>query len=160
MNIAKDHVVQFHYTLSNEAGTELESSRGGEAVAYLHGHGNIIPGLEEALLGKTAGDTFSVTVPPEKGYGPRHDGAVRRVPIKHLEGASSWRAGMQAIVNSDQGRRQVTVVKVGRFMADVDLNHPLAGQALTFDVEVVGVRPATDEERAHGHAHGEGGHNH
>lgn len=160
MNIAPDHVVQFHYTLKDASGSEIESSRDGEPMAYLHGHRNIIPGLEEALLGKAAGDRFSVTVPPEKGYGLRREGALQRVPLKHLQGARHWKPGMLAVVHTDQGMRQVQVVKVGRFNADVDVNHPMAGQTLTFDIEVVSVRPATAEELSHGHAHGAGGHHH
>jgi len=160
MNIAKDHVVQFHYTLKDESGAEVESSRGGQPMAYLHGHRNIIPGLEQALEGKAAGEKLTVTVPPEQGYGQRRDGAVQRVPLKHLQGAKVWKPGMVAVVQTKQGPLQVTVVKVGRFNADVDFNHPMAGKTLTFDVEVVDVRAGTPEEVAHGHVHGEGGHHH
>jgi FKBP-type peptidyl-prolyl cis-trans isomerase SlyD len=112
------------------------------------------------MEGKVAGDIFSVTVPPEEAYGMRQEGAAQRVPIKHLQGARKWRPGMIAHVQTDQGMKQVQVVKVGRFMADVDTNHPLAGKTLTFDIEVVDVREATAEEIAHGHAHGVGGHHH
>lgn len=160
MKITKDCVVQLHYTLKDEAGAELESSRGGEAMAYLHGHGNVIAGLEEALEGKAAGEQLSVTVPPEKAYGQPRSGAVQRVPVKHLQGAKRWRPGMVAVVHTEQGARQVQVRKVGKFMADVDFNHPLAGRTLTFDVEVLDVRAASAEELAHGHAHGAGGHHH
>lgn len=160
MNIAKDRVVQLHYTLKDESGREIESSRGGSPMAYLHGHSNIIPGLEEALEGKAAGDQVSVTVPPEKGYGMPRPGLTQRVPVKHLQGAKTWRPGMVAVVQTEQGPRQVQVVKVGRFMADVDFNHPMAGKALSFDVEIVSVREADPEEVAHGHVHGDGGHQH
>lgn len=158
MNIAKDCVVSFHYTLKNAAGAEIESSRGGEPVAQLQGHGNIIAGLEEAMLGKGPGDTFSVTVPPEKGYGARRENWVQRISVKHLQGARHWRPGMTAVVETGQGPRQVTVKKVGRFMADVDLNHPMAGETLIFDIEIVSVREPAKEELAHGHVHGAGGH--
>lgn len=160
MNIAKDSVVELHYSLKDESGQEIETSHGGEPMAYLHGHRNIIPGLEEALEGKAAGDKVSVTVPPEKGYGMPQPGLTQRVSVKHLQGAKTWKPGMVAVVETDQGTRQVQVVKVGRFMADVDLNHPMAGKTLTFDVEIVSVREAQPEEIAHGHVHGDGGHHH
>lgn len=159
MSIDKDSVVQFHYTLT-EAGAELESTKGSDPMAYLHGHQNIIAGLEKAMEGKAAGESFSVTVEPAEAYGERKDGLAQRIPIKHLQGAKKWRPGMTAWVETDQGHRQVTVTKVGKFNADCDLNHPLAGKTLTFDVDIVEVRPATDEEKAHGHAHGVGGHHH
>lgn len=159
MSIGKDSVVQFHYTLT-EAGTELESTKGSDPMAYLHGHQNIISGLEKAMEGKGEGDTFSVTVEPAEAYGERKDDLTQRIPLKHMQGAKKWRPGMVAWVETDQGHRQVTVTKVGKFNADCDLNHPLAGKTLTFDVEIVEVRPATEEEKAHGHAHGVGGHHH
>lgn len=160
MQIGNQHVVRFHYNLKDDAGEVIESSRDKQPMTYLHGYNAIIPGLEKALEGKTQGDTFSVTVPPEEAYGPRRENAVQRVPIKHLQGAKKWKPGMIARVRTEQGHLQVQVVKVGKFMADVDINHPLAGKALTFDVEVVEVRQATPEEIDHGHVHGEGGHHH
>lgn len=160
MNIANDCVVQFHYTLKDETGAEIESTRNGRPMAYLHGHRNIIPGLEQALAGKAAGDKLTVTVPPEQAYGERQEDRVQRVSLKHLQGAKVWKPGMVALIHTQQGPIHVTVVKVGRFNADVDLNHPMAGKTLTFDVEVVDVRAATPEEVAHGHVHGEGGHHH
>lgn len=160
MKIGNDCVVQLHYALKDGSGGEIESSRAAAPMTYLHGHRNIITGLEEALEGKAAGDHVAVTVPPEKAYGTTRPASVQRVPVKHLQGARSWRPGMTAVVRTEQGTRQVTVVKVGRFMADVDVNHPLAGKTLTFDVDVVSVRAATPEELAHGHAHGDGGHQH
>jgi FKBP-type peptidyl-prolyl cis-trans isomerase SlyD len=158
MKIANDHVVHLHYTLTDSAGRQLESSQGGAPMSYLHGHNNIIVGLEEALTGKAAGDRLTVTVPPEKGYGMRRPDMVQRVPVKHLQGAKTWRPGMVAVVQTEQGARQVQVVKVGRFMADVDFNHPMVGETLTFDVEVVSIRPADAEEIAHGHVHEHGRH--
>ena len=160
MSIAKDTVVQFHYTLKNDQGEQIESTVGAEPMAYLHGHGNIIAGLEKALEGKAAGDTLTVTVEPKDGYGERTEAELQRIPLKHLQGARKWKPGMMAVVETDKGYRQVTVVKVGKFNADVDTNHPLAGMTLTFDVEIVDVRDATEEEKAHGHAHGVGGHHH
>ena len=160
MNIGKDSVVYFHYTLRNEAGDQLETSRDGEPSAYLHGAGNIIPGLESAMAGKAAGDVFTATVEPDAAYGPRHPDRIQRVPVKHLLFKGKLRPGTTAQLNTSDGRLPVTVVKVGRHTADVDTNHPLAGQALTFDIEIVEVRAATAEETAHGHVHGPGGHHH
>jgi len=160
MPIEKNTVVQFHYTLTDEQGESVESSAGGDPNAYLHGHGGIIPGLEEAMEGREAGDTFTVTVPPEKAYGPRKPDAIQRVPIKHLQGAKRWKPGMVAQVHTQQGPRHVLVAKVGHKFADVDTNHPLAGKTLTFEIEIVDVRDATAEEISHGHAHGVGGHHH
>ena len=160
MNIAKDTVVQLHYTLKDADGKQIETTLGGDPVAYLHGHRNMIPGFENAVDGKQAGDTLSFTVSPENGYGERIEGSVQRIPVKHLRGAKVWKKGMIAWVETDHGTRQVTVAKVGRFMVDVDTNHPFAGKTLQFDVEVLAVRAATPEELDHGHAHGIGGHQH
>ncbi|REL26534.1 peptidylprolyl isomerase [Thalassotalea euphylliae] len=160
MQITKDKVVQFHYTMKDESGETVESSTGGDPMAYLHGHNNMIVGVENALADKSAGDSFSVTVAPEDAYGERQEDAVQRIPTKHLQGAKVWKPGMVAVVHTEQGQRQVTVLKVGRFMVTCDLNPPLAGKTLTFDLEVVDVRDASDEEIEHGHAHGVGGHQH
>lgn len=160
MNIAPETVAIFHYTLRNEAGDELETSRGSDPSAYLHGANNIIPGLEQAMAGKSAGDVFSATVAPEDAYGQPDPERQQRVPVKHLLFKGKLKPGMVVQLNTSDGRVPVTVVKAGRHSADIDTNHPLAGQALTFDIEVVDVRAATEEEIAHGHAHGVGGHQH
>ncbi|MEW6982704.1 peptidylprolyl isomerase [Colwelliaceae bacterium 6471] len=160
MKIADKTVVQFHYTLKDQEGTELESSQGGDPMAYLHGHNNMLVGVEKALTDKEAGDKFSVTLQPEDAYGERQEDAIQRVPAKHLQGAKVWKPGMVAVVHTEQGQRQVTVIKSGKFMVTVDMNPPLAGKVLTFDLDVVDVRAATDEEVEHGHAHGVGGHHH
>jgi len=160
MPIEKNQVVLFHYSVRDEQDNVVEDSHGGEPNAYLHGHGGIIKGLEEALEGRDAGDTFSVTVTPDKAYGSRKPDAIQRVPIKHLMGAKRWKAGMVAQVQTEQGPRHVVVAKVGHKFADVDTNHPMAGRTLTFDIEVIDVRAATPEELSHGHAHGPGGHHH
>ncbi len=160
MNIGPETVVVFHYTLRNEAGEELESSRGAEPTAYLHGANNIIPGLESAMDGKTAGDVFSATVQPEQAYGQPSADKVQRVPVKHLLFKGKLRPGMVVQLNTSEGRIPVTVTKAGRHSADIDTNHPLAGQTLTFDIEVVDVRAASADEISHGHAHGPGGHHH
>tara|TARA_B110000881_G_scaffold104870_1_gene92085 strand:+ start:2552 stop:3043 length:492 start_codon:yes stop_codon:yes gene_type:complete len=163
MKIADKSVVQFHYTLKDEAGVVLESSNSRDALAYLHGTNSMLVGLEKALTDKEAGDKFSVTLQPAEAYGERKDDALQRVPAKHLnstEAVKKWLPGMVAVVQTEEGQRQVTVVKTGKFMITVDMNSPLAGKVLTFDVEVIDVREATEEELDHGHAHGVGGHQH
>lgn len=160
MQISKDSVVVFHYRLSEQGGAFTEDSRTEEPVAYLHGHDNIFSGLEEVLVGKAAGDAVSVTLPPERAYGVINPQMQQRISIKRLKFNGKLKAGDIAWVETQEGPRQVTVVKPGKFMAEVDTNHPLAGKTLTFDIEIVSVRAATEEEIAHGHAHGEGGHHH
>lgn len=159
MQIAKNTVVEFHYTLSDANG-EIESSRKHEPVLYLHGQPGLLEGLVDALEGREAGDVFTVELPVDQAYGPRRDNATQKVQVKHLQGAKKWKPGMLAIIQTEQGPRQVTVVKVGLSQAEVDANHPLAGRDLTFDVEILSVREATADELAHGHAHGVGGHQH
>ncbi len=159
MHIQENSVVQFHYTLS-ENGTELESSRKGSPLLYLHGHNQMFPKVEAELTGKAVGDKLELTLAPADAYGERQDDAIQSVQVKHLQGAKKWKPGMVAWLRTEQGERQVTVVKVGMFKADVDTNHPLAGKTVTFDLEVINIREATADEIAHGHAHGEGGHNH
>jgi FKBP-type peptidyl-prolyl cis-trans isomerase SlyD len=163
MKITDKSVVQFNYTLKDEAGVEIESSIGRDPLAYLHGTNSMLVGLEKALTDKEAGDKFSVTLQPDEAYGERQEDAIQRVPAKHLnssENVKKWLPGMVAVVQTEQGQRQVTVLKTGKFMITVDMNSPLAGKVLTFDVEVINVREATEEELDHGHAHGEGGHQH
>jgi FKBP-type peptidyl-prolyl cis-trans isomerase SlyD len=160
MNIENRKVVTFHYTLSDEQGEQLESSREGDPMTYLHGTGNIIPGLEKAMAGKAAGDRFEVTVEPAEAYGERNESAIQRIPAKHFKQAGRLKPGKVVVMQTRQGPRQLTVVKVGRFNVDVDTNHPMAGLSLTFDVEVTDVRDATDEEVSHGHVHGPGGVDH
>lgn len=159
MQIAKNTVVEFHYTLSDANG-EIESSRKHEPVLYLHGQPGLLEGLVDALEGREAGDVFTVELPVDQAYGPRRDNATQKVQVKHLQGAKKWKPGMLAVLQTEQGPRQVTVVKVGLSQAEVDANHPLAGRDLTFDVEILSVREATADELAHGHAHGVGGHQH
>ncbi len=160
MQVTNKTVVSFHYTLCNAAGEQLETSRDGEPARYLHGRNNIIRGLEEALRGLEAGATVSVTVPPEKAYGLRNEQLQQRVPIKHITHKGKLEAGAVVQINTEQGQRSVTVLKVGHHSADIDANHPLAGQELTFDIEITDIRSAEAEEITHGHAHGPGGHQH
>ncbi len=160
MEIQKDCVVSFHYRLSNSEGTELETSRNGDPVAYLHGYRGVIRGLEEAMTGKSQGDIFTADIPASKAYGARKEGSNQRVPIKHLMNKGRLKPGMAVKINTDNGPRDVTIVKVGKFNVDVDANHPLAGVDLSFDIEIIDVREASAEELSHGHAHGVGGHQH
>ena len=158
MQVDDKKVVSFHYTLSNDAGEALESTREREQpMAYLHGAGNIIPGLEKAMSGKAEGDKFQVTLGPSEAYGERNPGNLRRIPIKHFRDSRALKPGQMVNIQTRQGNFQAVVKKIGRFNVDVDANHPLAGETLTFDVEIAGVRDATAEELAHGHVHGPGG---
>ena len=159
MKIEKDRVVRFHYTVSEQGQEPLESSNGGDPLAILVGHGNIIPGLETAMEGREAGETFEVDVAAAEAYGERREGMTQRVPKKHF-GEQRLMPGMQVVLNTNFGPRAVTIEKVGMSVVDVDLNHPMAGKDLHFDIEVVDVREASAEELEHGHVHGEGGHHH
>ncbi len=160
MLIEQDKVVLIHYTLTDEAGKVLDSSSGGNPLAYLHGQGNIISGLESALNGKQAGDKLSVRVEPADGYGVRDDALVQQVPRRQFGGAD-LQPGMQFHAQTSKGHaRVVTVTRISGDMVTVDGNHPLAGEVLNFDVEVAEVRDATQEELEHGHVHGPGGHHH
>ncbi|HEY6984683.1 MAG TPA: peptidylprolyl isomerase [Rhodanobacteraceae bacterium] len=161
MKIEPKKVVVFHYTVS-EGGERFESSHDrGEPLAFLVGSGGLIPGLEKALLGREAGERFDVSVEPGEAYGDRRENFTQRVPKKYFQDAEHLKPGMLTVLSTREGgRRQVTVQKVGSSVVDVDLNHPLAGKTLRFDVEITDVRDATPEELAHGHAHGVGGHGH
>ncbi len=158
MKIEKDRVVRFHYTVS-EAGASVESSKDRDPLAILIGHGNIIPGLEKAMDGHEAGDAFAADVPAAEAYGEKREGLTQRVPKKHFEG-QRLEPGMQVVLNTNFGPRAVTIEKVGMTVVDVDLNHPMAGKDLHFDIEIVEVREASAEELEHGHVHGDGGHQH
>lgn len=160
MQIAKNAVVQIHYTLKNDAGEVLDSSDGSDPLAYLQGHGNLIAGLEKALEGKKVGDSLTVSIPPEEGYGVRDESLIQDVPRSAFEGIPKIEAGMQFHADSNHGPRTVTVTKVAGDTVTVDGNHPLADQTLHFAVDIVEVRAATKEELSHGHVHGPGGHHH
>ena len=160
MQVAKDKVVAFHYTLTDETGSKIDSSRESEPLAILHGHGALIPGVEAALEGKVVGDKFQVSVSPEQGYGLRDEERTQRVPKKYFQDGDRLKPGMVTMLRSQQGVHQVTVIKVGATVVDIDGNHPLAGKTLNFDIEITDVRDASAEELAHGHVHGPGGHHH
>lgn len=158
--IGDDTVVAFHYQLRDSDQSFNETSVGQGPVVYMHGRGNIVPGLETEMVGKKSGDSFTATVAPENAYGPHDPNAVQRVPLKHLNTRGPLVEGQMVAVNTREGARHARVVKVGHFNVDLDLNHPLAGKTLLFDIEIVDVRKATEEELAHGHAHGPEGHGH
>lgn len=164
MKITADRVVCFHYNLKDIDGSLLETSYDADPTLYLHGHSNILVSLENALEDKAVGDKVSVTLAPDQGYGERKEGAVQRIPIKHLHNHAALKnklkPGMTVQVNTQHGPWDAVVLKVGKFNVDIDSNHPLAGKTLSFEIEVVEVRDATSEELAHGHAHGAGGHHH
>ncbi len=167
-SISKNKVVSFNYRmyelLENGDKSEcLEDSYLAEPIFYLHGYRNIISGLEAAFEGKTIGETFDVSLDPLSAYGPRKEASIQRVPLKHLQFQRTPKKilpGMVAAVKTDQGMRSVMVVKPGKFNVDVDFNHPLAGKSLVYEIEVMSVREATEEEVAHRHVHGAGGHHH
>ena len=157
MKIAPNAVAYIHYTLTDEKGTVLDSSSSGEPLAYLHGGGNIVKGLEKALEGKEAGEKMKVTVAPEDGYGVRDEAQIQKVPRRAFQGVRDLKPGMRFTA---QGGLEVTVTSIQGDMVTVDGNHALAGVTLTFDVEITKVREATSEELLHGHVHGAGGHHH
>ena len=156
MKIEDNSVVRLHYTVSEPGVGQIESSRDSQPISVLIGHGNIVPGLESALRGHEAGETFNVSIGPEEGYGLRREGMVQRIPRKHFKGAKLV-PGQQVVLPTPQGQRAMTIQKVGMSVVDVDLNHPMAGKSLDFDVEILDVRAATDVEIQHRHAHGDGG---
>jgi FKBP-type peptidyl-prolyl cis-trans isomerase SlyD len=159
MKIEKDSVVRFHYTVSEQGQEPIDSSKDRDPLAILIGHGNIIPGLENAMMDKEAGASFEVDVKAADAYGERREGLTQRVPKKHF-GTSKLIPGQQVVLQTNFGPRAVTVEKVGMSVVDVDLNHPMAGKDLHFAVEIVDVRAAAAEELEHGHVHGDGGHQH
>jgi FKBP-type peptidyl-prolyl cis-trans isomerase SlyD len=160
VEITADRVVIIHYTLKDDAGAVLDSSAGGEPLAYIQGHGNLVSGLEKALEGKQGGNTLAVSVTPAEGYGVRDETLIQRVPKRSLQGSGEIKKGMQFQARTPDGMRLFTVTAVVGDMVTLDGNHPLADQTLHFDVQIVEVREATAEELEHGHVHGAGGHHH
>lgn len=160
MTVAKNRVVLFHYTLTTPEGDFEEKSDPGNPVAYLAGHGNILPALEKAMMGKNEGEELNVVLEARDGYGERRPNAVQRVPVKHLITTGKLKPGAVVKVNTANGAMDATVIKVGKFNVDLDTNHPLAGRQLCFHVRIDTVRDAEPGELSHGHAHGSGGHHH
>ncbi len=158
MQVAENMAVSIHYVLTNKAGEQLDSSRDEEPMTYLHGSSQIIPGLESALLGKSAGDKLVATVKPEDAYGERVEDRLQKVPLSMFEGvgADKIEVGMQFQADASHGVSVVTVKEINGDEVVIDGNHPLAGETLTFDVEVMAVREATGDELNQEHVHGEG----
>jgi len=160
MQIAKDLVVTIDYTLSDNNGNVLDSSKGGDPLVYLHGANNIIPGLENALLGKAVDDKLRVDVKPIDAYGERNDEMVQAVPSE-MFGEGEIKVGEHYQATGPDGEQlSVTIIKIDEKEVVVDGNHPLAGVALSFEVKILDIRAATKEELTHGHVHGPGGHTH
>lgn len=160
MQIADRRVAQFHYTLTNDQGEVLDSSAGHEPLTYLHGKGNIVPGLEKALAGKQAGDKLKVAVPPDEAYGLQLPELIQIVPRGSFQGIADIQVGMRFQAETEHGPVMVRVTQVNSDTVTVDGNHELAGQTLHFEIEIVEVRDASVEEVLHGHVHGAGGHHH
>lgn len=159
MLIEKDKVVILNYILSDaDNDQELERSSVSAPLVYLHGAGNILAGLEKALAGKDAGDHIDITLEARDAYGERDDSLHQRLPVKHLKHAGKLKPGKVVRLQTEQGPRMVTIIKVGLKVADVDANHPFAGRRLRFELDVVAIRDASSDEKAHGHAHGPDGH--
>ena len=160
MKAANGMVISMHYTLTDDNGDVLDSSRGGVPFTYLHGHGNIVPGLEKALEGVAMGHKSKVTVSPAEGYGEKNLEAIFEAPKEHFPPEMKLEAGAQVYADGPNGPLTLTVTKLTDTGVMLDANHPLAGKTLHFDVEVLKIRGATPEELTHGHVHGEGGHHH
>lgn len=156
MQIEKDIVVSIHYRLTDDQQQEIENSFGDVPMTYLHGHNNLIPGLESELNGKQAGDKLQVTVSPENGYGPYNEALKQEVPAEAFAGLDP-KPGMQFTADTENGPMQVAVLAVSEQTVTVDGNHPFAGQTLNFEVEVTELRDATPVELEHGHIHSGGG---
>jgi len=160
MQIAERTVASFHYTLTSPEGQVIDSSRGREPLPYLHGAGQIVPGLEKAMLGRLAGDRFQVLVAAAEGYGESHPEMLQSVPRAAFPADAEIEAGMQFEAQGPMGPVTVVVKAVDADTVTIDANHPLAGMPLHFEIEVVEVREASVEEVLHGHVHGPGGHHH
>ena len=161
MTIAQHKVVTIHYKVSDSDSNEvIDSSENGEPMTYLHGARNIIPGLEQALEGKAVGDELEVTVEPADAYGAHSDDRVQQVPIEAFQEMEKIEPGMAITAQTDQGQINLVVTEVNETTVTVDANHPLAGKKLKFEVKIEDVRDASEEEMAHGHVHGPGGHDH
>jgi FKBP-type peptidyl-prolyl cis-trans isomerase SlyD len=151
--IGKNAVVDIHYTLKNDDGEVMDSSEGRDPLSYLHGANNLIPGLEKELEGKAAGATFQTSIPPSEAYGDSNPEMVQTISKEMFQGVENIEPGMAFTAQGPQGQQQVVVTRVEGDDVTVDANHPMAGKTLHFDVEVVNVREATQEEIDHGHVH-------
>ena len=161
MHVTAHHVISVHYTLTDDNNELIDSTYDtGEPMVYLHGRGQMVRGFEQAISKATINQKLSFKLMPNEGYGLRNVHNVQRIPVKYLKHEGKLTIGKDIHVNTDNGVKPGTVIKLGKFNVDVDMNHPLAGKNLYFDVEVVDIRKATDDEIGHGHVHGEGGCDH
>lgn len=159
--IGENSVVTVHYKLTDDAGKVLDSSEGDEPMSYLHGAGNIVVGLEKALTGKAEGASLKVRVEPAEAYGEVIPDGIKTIERAAFEGVDVVEEGMTFEAQSPDGTSQTILVKkVEGDNVTIDINHPLAGVALNFDIQIVGVREATQEELEHGHTHEGDGHSH
>lgn len=157
--IGKNAVVGINYTLTNDAGEVMDTSEGRGPLTYLHGANNLIPGLEKELEGKTTGASFKATIQPADAYGESNPEMIQTLPMDMFKGVEKVEPGMGFTAQGPQGQQHIVVTEVNGDQVTVDGNHPMAGKTLHFDVEVISVRDATEQEIAHGHVH-DGGHDH
>ena len=161
MRVSHNHVITLHYQLKDDNDVILDKSYDSdEPMVYLHGHRQMIRGFEAAIAGAEVGEKRAFSVMPADGYGLRNVNNTQRIPVKYLKHEGKLSAGQAINVNTDNGVKPGTIIKVGKFNADVDMNHPLAGKNLHFDTEIIDIRAATKEEIGHGHVHGSGGCDH
>ncbi len=159
MTVINNKVVEIHYVLKDKDGELLDSSEGQKPLAYIHGIGNIIPGLEQKLEGKKIGDKVNAIIAPADGYGIREEKLVHKIPMSNFKDKSQVKLDAQFRVEMEDGPRIATITQIEEEEVTVDMNHPLAGEELHFDVEVMTIRDATEEEISHGHVHN-GDHHH
>lgn len=155
--IATNKVASIHFTLKNAQGEVLDSSIGDQPLSYLQGHQNMVPGLENALEGKTTGDKLSVVVIAQEAYGEKDPALIQELPREMFNGIDNIEVGMEFHAETDNGPQVVEVVDVDGDTITIDGNHPFAGEDLHFEVEIMDVRDATENELQHGHVHGAGG---
>lgn len=158
--IGENKVVSLNYTVKDDNDQVIDSSEGGSPLLYLHGSNNIIPGLENALTGKATGDEFAVTVEPKDAYGEYNEEMVQVVPMSAFQEVEKVEPGMVFTAQTQNGPVQLMVTDVDGDNVTIDPNHPLSGKTLHFSGSIIDVRDASEEELAHGHVHGEGGHHH
>lgn len=155
MHVTAHHIISVHYTLTDDNNELIDSTyESGEPMVYLHGRGQMIRGFEKAVSKAKIGQTLTFNLSPSEGYGLRNVNNVQRIPIKYLKHEGKLTLGKSIHVNTDNGVKPGSIIKVGKFNVDVDMNHPLAGKNLNFGVEIVDIRKATEQEISHGHVHG------
>ena len=155
MHVTAHHIISVHYTLTDDNNELIDSTyESGETMVYLHGRGQMIRGFEKAVSKAEIGQTLTFNLSPSEGYGLRNVNNVKRIPIKYLKHEGKLTLGKSIHVNTDNGVKPGSIIKVGKFNVDVDMNHPLAGKNLNFGAEIFDIRKATEQEISHGHVHG------